>query len=63
MSLFQLVYDEEEHYPWDEYEEQAAPAGRAPRAQPLTRPEDDTLPFDHPTDQLDYPWNHNDGEF
>lgn len=25
------------------------------------RPEDD-FPFDHPTDQLDYPWNHNDGE-
>jgi hypothetical protein len=25
------------------------------------RSEDD-FPFDHPTDQLDYPWNHNDGE-
>lgn len=65
MSLFQLAHDpldsEEDHHPWGEYEEQAAPVGRVPRVQSLTRPEDD-YPFDHPTDQLDYPWNHNDGE-
>lgn len=76
MALFSLIHDpdntdeeddreddfEEEEEEFDEEDEDAIEFYRE-QARLCRRPEDDMFPFDYPTDELDRPHNHNDGEF